>query len=140
MEITARDRLRRDVRRVVHQTCLRHFERDPAGTPARGDYPLDAVEAARVEAAVSTEDLQQWIAEDEAEFERALLLSDLVARRINGTTITAAPAATATAAVTPVRAAPAPDDTTAARPARTAPSITALLDDMFAQRAASPQG
>jgi hypothetical protein len=140
MELTARDRLRRDVRRVVHQTCLRHFERDAAGTPDLRDYALDAMEAARDAAAVSQADMQQWIAEDEADFERALLLSDLVARRISATTITAAPSATATTAVAPVQTASPAEEAAASRPVRSAPSITALLDDMFAQRAAPPRG
>jgi len=129
MESTDRDRLRRETRRVVHQTYLRHFERDPMGTPARKDYDLSRIRAECSASLITDEELNHWIDEDEHEFQRALLISDLVARRV-GTRTEPAPAK-APVTVEPLPAAP-------PRPARTEPSIADLLDDMFAQRKPAP--
>lgn len=126
MESTARDRLRRDVRRVVHRTCLRHFEHDQSSVPTRTEYDLEASRAACTDATITDDEVSRWIEEEEAEFQRALLISELVARRV-GSRSTTAPTKAAAVLETPAAA--------ATRPARSEPSITALLDDMFAQRA-----
>lgn len=126
MESTARDRLRRDVRRVVHHTCLRHFEHDQSSVPTRAEYDLEAPRAACTDTTITDDEVSRWIEEEEAEFQRAVLISELVARRVGSRSTTAS---TKAAAVLEAPAAP------AARPARSEPSITALLDDMFAQRA-----
>jgi hypothetical protein len=128
MDVSARDRLRRDIRRAVHQACLHRFERDRVVAPLETELDLESLCAAHAEAAVAEEEIRHWVAEDEEEFEHALLISDLVARRVGRTNPQTGP--------TPALAAEEPGPKTAAanaRPARQAPSIATLLDDMFAQ-------
>lgn len=144
MESNSRDCLRRDVRRAVHQACWRRLEGDQSADSQDGFKAVAEIRAAYAGADVSDEEIRRWVAEDEADFDRAILISDLVARRV----MRAAPAPAAATAATPVAAnAPARANAPAAagarpadapRPVRTAPSISTLLDDMFAQRNAAP--
>lgn len=134
MEPNSRDTLRRAVRRAVHQACWRRLEGDHGRGEAESFREIDHLRAEHPEAHVSDDDIRAWIAEDEGDFDRAILISDLVARRVQRTAEPeAAPAPTPVAAreEVPVRAA---REAVVRAPVRTAPSITALLDDMFAQQ------
>lgn len=127
MEPVSRELLRRAVRRTVHQHCLLRLEGDFAATHTNLTSEIDSVRAAHPRAALPDAELESWIAEDETEFDRAMLISDLVARRVQRT---AAPVVERAAAPVVVAL---PREPVERRPARTAPSISTLLDDMFAQ-------
>ena len=79
METTARDRVRRGVRAAVYRACWRRLEGDETGA--------QAVLACEVPAALShggevdDELVRGWLDEDAADFDRAVLISELVARR-----------------------------------------------------------
>jgi hypothetical protein len=135
MEPNSRECLRRAVRRAVHQACWRRLDGDHALIHADPSAEIAAARAAHHAIDVTDEDVRIWIAEDEAEFDRAILISDLVARRVLRT---AAPAGMVAPAP---RVEPTPSaarDVDVRTPVRTAPSITALLDDMLAQQRVAP--
>ena len=137
MEPTSREHLRRAVRRAVHHACWQRLEGDHEHINANPHEEIAQARAASSAADVTDEDVRAWIMEDEAEFDRAILISDLVARRVQRT----AEAPPPPSASAPVRAettakAPAPEIVVRA-PVRSAPSISALLDDMLAQRRAA---
>ncbi len=134
MEPSSRDCLRRAVRRAVHHACWRRLEGDHAKIHADAGPDIAAARTEFAEATVTDDDVRQWIADDEADFDRAILISDLVARRVART---AEPAPALERVAKPAAAArQATPEIALPRPVRTAPSITALLDDMFAQRSA----
>jgi hypothetical protein len=137
MEPTSRDQLRRAVRRAVHHACWQRLEGDHEHIHADPTAEIAEARAACPVPEVTDDEVRRWITEDETEFDRAILISDLVARRVQRT---AAPPAPTPA---PVRVEPVTITAAAAReivvraPVRTAPSITALLDDMLAQQRAT---
>jgi hypothetical protein len=126
METNSREVLRRAVRRAVHRACWRRLEGEAESTPAELAVEITQV---RVEHAVAVAEVevQSWITEDEGEFDRAMLISDLVARRVQRCAAPAAAAAPA-AIVEPER------EIVARPPVRSSPSIADLLDDMFSQQ------
>lgn len=130
METNPREVLRRAVRRAVHRACWRSLEGDSA--PTQSDLATE-ITRARAEhgdaGPISEVEVQSWITEDETEFDRAMLISDLVARRVHRTV--APVAVEEEIPVVPVS----PEPVIAARPpTRTSPSIADLLDDMFSQQ------
>lgn len=124
MELTAREKLRRDVRAVVHRACWRRFEGDETAAQSilAGELPPILTDAASDESATDT--LRRWLDEDEADFAQALVISDLVARRMNR------PAAAFTPAS---QTAPLPA-TRSRLGGGASPSVADLLDDMFSQQ------
>ena len=127
METNSREVLRRAVRRAVHRACWRRLEGEAESTPAELAVEITQV---RVEHAVAVAEVevQSWITEDEGEFDRAMLISDLVARRVQRCAAPAAAAAAPAAIVEPER------EIVARPPVRSSPSIADLLDDMFSQQ------
>jgi hypothetical protein len=129
MEITARDRVRRGVRAAVYRSCWRRLDGDEPGARAVLACEVPAALAHGGEGgAVDDELVRAWLDEDAADFDRAVLISDLVARRAGAVR---GPAATSFAGTSgPASATP---STKPARPASGAPAIADLLDGMLAQ-------
>jgi len=125
METTARDRMRRGVRAAVYRACWRRLEGDEPGAQALLSCEVPAALAQSEGGAVDDELVRAWLDEDAADFDRAVLISDLVARR----TTFVSPLASMPQ---PVRA-PEPVRERHARPAAGAPAIADLLDGMLAQ-------
>ncbi len=123
------DRIRSGVRAAVYHACWRRLDGD--------DEAADAILAAEVPAALaesaepmSIDDasVRAWLTEDRADFERAVLISDLVTRRAGRF---AAPAADAMPAPGPRLLQEEPE-----RPRRAAdnpPAIADLLEGMLIQ-------
>ncbi len=129
MEANARDLLRRGVRAAVYRACWRRLEGDEAGAQDLLSCELPAVRSSASAAAAADDELvRSWLDEDTADFDRAVLISDLVARRAASTGMPAASAAP----VVPVNK---PASTTSERPVRgtSSPAIADLLDGMLAQ-------
>jgi hypothetical protein len=130
METNSREVLRRAVRRAVHRACWRRLEGDTESTHTERTVDLAQVRAENA-GAVAEVEMQSWIAEDEAEFDRAMLISDLVARRVQRSAAPAPIPALVPAGIVE------PEREIIARPSgRASPSITDLLDDMFSQQQA----
>lgn len=124
MEITARDRMRRGVRAAVYRACWRRLEGDEPGAQALLACEVPAALAHEGASGADEALVRTWLEEDTADFDRAVLISDLIARR--------SPVVAAPSAAQPVRSA-APAVELAARPPERPPAIADLLDGMLAQ-------
>ncbi|MGH8020785.1 MAG: hypothetical protein ACREIA_21360 [Opitutaceae bacterium] len=117
----------------MHGVCMRQHQLGESGP----DFDAALAELfAGGEAERPGEDvLQRWLDEDQADFDRAVLISQLVSQSEPRVVIppVAAPAAVAERVRQPARAEPSPAPS---RPARGSgsPSVTDLLDGMFAQQ------
>lgn len=132
MDHQTRDRLRRGVRAAVYHACWRRLDGDEAGAQAILDCEVPAALAQAGEGAMDEAEVRIWVDEDTADFDRAVLISDLVARR--GRIATSQPAMTSAAAS--VYARPAPrvvEDTPPARISGEVPAIADLLEGMLTQ-------
>lgn len=135
MESTSLEKLRRSVRLAVHRACRRRQEEGDAGWRAGCAEILSLAGAA---GASQEARLPQWIADDEADFDRAVLISDLVAARLARQAPSAAFIYSPPAGAAPSTEAPAPGSGTAAsssggtRAAGSSPAIADLLDQMLA--------
>lgn len=133
MHPLSRDQIRRGVRAAVYRACWRRLDGDEAGAQAVLACEVPAALAPEGEApGVDDAIVQGWLQEDMADFDRAVLISELVARR------TPAPAAAQTPAHAraPARAMPAPADRDEDLPRPvpgSVPAIADLLDGMLAQ-------
>ncbi len=131
MPLSSADTLRRKVRLAVHGVCMRQHQRDTTGPDLEGAL---AELFAREGAERPAEDvLQRWLDEDQADFDRAVLISQLVSQSERRVVIQPIAAPVAERAREPARAEPAPAPQ---RPSRGSgsPSVTDLLDGMFAQQ------
>jgi hypothetical protein len=131
MEPNARDILRRGVRAAVYRACWRRLEGDESGAQALLSCELPAALSNSGDAGTVDDELvRSWLDEDTADFDRAVLISDLVARRSGGG-VAASPGAAPALAAAPARAASAAPEPPARRPR--SPAIADLLDGMFEQ-------
>jgi len=122
MESQSRESRRRELRASVFRICLK---RDPAETALNG-LPETRIEEALVSAGLSADDeeARRWYEEDLADFSRAVLVSDLVARRMGEPSRRERPSRRARSAA-PVGA--------RAVGRKGTPSVADLLDGMLAQ-------
>lgn len=135
MEPNARELVRRGVRAAVYRSCWRRLEGDEPGAQALLSCELPVVLAdSKQPVAIDDELVRTWLVEDMADFDRAVLVSDLVARRTAGPQAQAPDKAAAmmsrSPVITEVQAGVAAD-----APVRKSgsPAIADLLDGMLAQ-------
>ena len=126
MSLHTHDRLRRAVRAAVYHACWRRLDGDDAAAEAVLAAEVPAALAASAEPmSMDDEIVRAWLDEDMADFDRAVLISDLVTRR------TAPAAASALHTKTPRPHHREPDP--ARRPAGSPPAIADLLEGMLVQ-------
>jgi len=127
MESRALVSLRREVRHLVHRTCRQRLEGDETGAKKALDSGVARLLSAEPAADIEEPDVREWIEAEEAEFDRAILISDLIVSRIGQDTRQeqASSKSVPAASPTPSRS----------RPAATgAPVIADMLDDMLSQQ------
>ena len=131
MENIAREKLRKEVRAVVHRACWRRLEGDSTAADDQLSGDLASVLAIAEAAQPDEIELQRWRCEDEADFERGVLISELVARRMERMPRVAAAAGSNTV---PSRDA---EESTAPSVRAGPASIADMLDGMLAQERGS---
>lgn len=123
MEPTVREKLRQALRTAVHRACWHRREGDAAGAEVMLASETDAVLAAAGVVETGADEIVRWREEDAADFDHAMLIGELVSRRL----------APQVAAPAPAEILPRP----LARPPRAragvAPEIADMLDEMLAQ-------
>jgi len=128
------DNLRRQVRSVVHRVCMQRH---------RGEVDAPDLEAELSDLFAheglerpADDELSRWLDEDHADFDRAVLVSELISEseRRPASEVISVPVPVPVTQRTPEPARPAVEQPT--RPARLngAPSVADLLDGMFAQQ------
>jgi hypothetical protein len=133
MHPPARDCLRTTIRRIVHRACWRRHDGDEAGAVATRDAELDAFLNTLDGPTLPSTTLQNWIEQDEAEFEHAILISDLVARRMSRAAGDLGPPIPDSLRLVP---SPRMEDPVPPRPRREhVPAVADLLDEMLSQQA-----
>ena len=135
MQLSPREKLRHDVRAVVHRACWRRVEGDAPGAHAQLDTELAQLIEAAGETAPESSVVREWVGNDREDFERGLLIGDIVARRLRqAAPVAAGPAPAAFAAPASAPAAAPSTSEVPGRLRRTeAPGIADLLDDMLDQ-------
>lgn len=129
MEITARDHVRRGVRAAVYRSCWRRLEGDESGAQSMLSCEVPAALAFGNDAgALDDELVRAWLDEDTADFDRAVLISDLVARRAGAVAMPVAVPQARTSEPAPV-----PLSTRPSRANAGPPAIADLLEGMLAQ-------
>jgi hypothetical protein len=129
MESRALLSLRREVRHLVYRTCRQRLEGDETGAQQALDSGLANLLAAETVVVAKEPAVREWVEAEEAEFDRALLISDLVASRLGRD------ARRENARAKASRAAPPPPASAQPRPASAGvPGIADMLDDMLSQQ------
>lgn len=128
METTARDRMRRGVRAAVYRACWRRLEGDEPGAQALLACEVPAVLSHEGPSGVDDELVRAWLDEDTADFDRAVLISELITRRGAGVV----PSPPRVAAVR-TQASASPDERASRTASAASPAIADLLDGMLAQ-------
>lgn len=135
MDYFVRDRVRRGVRAAVYRACWRRLEGDEPGAEALLACELPAALSQAVESDAPDDALvRAWVDEDAADFDRAVLIRDLVARQATPAVAPAAAAQPGRIPFAPRRSAPEPMPEPV-HPGATAgsPAIADLLEGMLAQ-------
>jgi hypothetical protein len=127
MESRALVSLRREVRHLVHRTCRQRLDGDETGAQKALDSGLANLLSAEPTANVEEPAVREWVAAEEAEFDRALLISDLVVSRMGRAERQEKTTVKASQVIHPAPA--------HSRPAATgSPIIADMLDDMLSQQ------
>lgn len=132
MESPALASLRREVRQLVHRTCRQRWEGDAAAAQEALDSEIARLLARQAGDGVDEATVRGWVAADEADFDRAVLISDLVASRIGAAGATTKPSVAGATVAPPATPAAAP--ARSRPPAGTVPGIADMLDDMLTQQ------
>jgi hypothetical protein len=127
MEVIPIEKLRRSVRTAVHRARRRRDDVDG----------LDGVDVAEIlslaDGVASDEMVRQWVMDDESDFERAVLISEMVAARLRH-----APGLREVSPEPPASSRPSQPELVRAA-ARSGPrDIADLLDEMLVQQAPKP--
>jgi len=127
MESRALVSLRREVRHLVHRTCRQRLEGDEMGAKEALDSGLTKLLSAEPAADIEEPVVREWIEAEEAEFDRAILISDLIVSRIGQNAPQKQTSSKSASAASTAPSSP--------RPAATgAPVIADMLDDMLSQQ------